>query len=54
MIPYIVAGVMGVMHWHFPDCTYEGAWGVVRCVIFSISVVWIAYGMGKIHIKLKI
>lgn len=54
MIPYIVAGVMGVMHWHFPDCTYEGAWGVVRCTIFSIAVVWIAYGMGKINIKLKI
>ena len=54
IIPYITGSLMSIMHVHWPAVTYAGNPGLVRSALYSLAVVWIAWLLSKIHIKLKI
>lgn len=54
IIPYITGSLMSIMHVHWPAATYSGAPGLVRSAMYSLAVVWIAWLLSRIHIKLKI
>lgn len=54
IIPYITGSLMSIMHVHWPAVTYAGTPGLVRSALYSLAVVWIAWLLSKIHIKLKI
>ncbi len=54
MIPYITGNLMILLHVHWPSFTYSGWEGLVRCAIYSLAAVWIAWLLSKIHIRLKI
>ncbi|MDD4819272.1 MAG: DUF5009 domain-containing protein [Flavobacteriales bacterium] len=54
IMPYITGNVMILLEWHYPACTYDGGMGLLRCFIFSLCVVWIAWLLGKVNIKLKL
>ena len=53
IIPYITGSLMSIMHVHWPAVTYAGTPGLVRSALYSLAVVWIAWLLSKIHIKLK-
>lgn len=54
MIPYLWYAIQGLLGWHYPTICYEGLGGIVKSLIFSMAVVWIAGGLSKARIRLKI
>lgn len=54
MIPYITGNLMNLLHIHWPAFTYTGWEGFIRCAIYSLAAVWIAWLFSKIHIRLKL
>ena len=54
MIPYLWYAIQGLLGWHYPAICYEGWGGIVKSLLFSLAVVWIAGGLNKARIRLKI
>ena len=54
MIPYLWYAIQGLLGWHYPAICYEGWGGIVKSLLFSLAVVWIAGGLNKASIRLKI
>lgn len=54
MIPYVWYAVRGLIDLHRPEFAREGLTGICFSLLFSLVVVWIAGGLSKAKIKLKI
>lgn len=54
MIPYLTGNLMRLLGLHWPSFTYSGGAGLVRCALYSLAAIWIAWLLSKIHIRLKI
>lgn len=54
MIPYLTGNLMILLGLHWPSFTYSGGAGLVRCALYSLAAIWIAWLLSKIHIRLKI
>ena len=54
MIPYLTGNLMTLLGIHWPAFTWSGGAGLVRCALYSLGAIWIAWLLSKIHIRLKI
>lgn len=54
MVPYLTGNLMRLLELHWPSSTYSGGAGLVRCALYSLAAIWIAWLLSKIHIRLKI
>ena len=54
MVPYLTGNLMILLGLHWPSFTYSGGAGLVRCALYSLAAIWIAWLLSKIHIRLKI
>lgn len=54
MVPYLTGNLMRLLELHWPSFTYSGGAGLVRCALYSLAAIWIAWLLSKIHIRLKI
>lgn len=54
MVPYLTGNLMRLLGLHWPSFTYSGGAGLVRCALYSLAAIWIAWLLSKIHIRLKI
>lgn len=54
MIPYLTGSAMRLIGIHYPAFTYSGGAGLVRCALYALAAIWIAWLLSKIHIRLKI
>ena len=54
MIPYLWYAVQSLLAWHYPALFCTGVAGVLRSVVFSLVVVWIAGWLMKVNVRLKI
>ena len=54
MIPYLWYAVQSLLAWHYPALLSTGVTGLLRSVVFSLVVVWIAGWLMKVNVRLKI
>lgn len=54
MVPYLTGNLMRLLELHWPSFTYSSGAGLVRCALYSLAAIWIAWLLSKIHIRLKI
>ncbi|MBR4995205.1 MAG: DUF5009 domain-containing protein [Alistipes sp.] len=54
MIPYLWYAIQGLLGWHYPEICRTGMGGIIKSLVFSLIVVWIAGGMSKARIRMKI
>ena len=54
MIPYLTGNIMRLAGIHWPAFTYSGGAGLIRCALYALAAIWIAWLLSKIHIRLKI
>ena len=54
MIPYLWYAVQSLLAWHYPALLCTGVPGLLRSVVFSLVVVWIAGWLMKVNVRLKI
>ena len=54
MVPYLTGNLMRLLELHWPSFTYSGGAGLVRCALYSLAAIWIAWLLSKIQIRLKI
>jgi len=54
VIPYIWYSLMHILHVYYPSVLNSGVPGLLRSMVFSLIIVWIAGLLVKAKIKLKI
>jgi predicted acyltransferase len=54
IIPYAAYSLGGIFGVRLPDWFTHGTLSIVNCICFSLAMIWIAWLLGRIHIKLKI
>lgn len=54
ILPYLWYSVQRLVGWHYPEFLCVGMPALCRSLLFSLLIVWIAGGLMKIHVRLKI
>ena len=54
MVPYLWYAIQGILGWHYPAICTSGVGGIIKSLLFALAAVWIAGGLSKAHIRLKI
>lgn len=54
MLPYLWYSVQRLVGWQYPAVFQSGMPGLLRSLLFSLIMVWIAGALMKIHVRLKI
>jgi len=54
IIPYFWYSAQSVLGWEYPDFFSGGIPGLFKSLVYSLAVVWLAGGLLKLHIRLKI
>jgi len=54
LLPYIIYSIFKIFNVHFPDIIISDSLGLLKSLIFSFIIIWLAALLGKIHIKIKI
>jgi predicted acyltransferase len=54
LIPYWLYAIFIITHFSLPAAWLAFPVGLLKCILISFLSIWIAYGLGKIGIKLKI
>ena len=54
LIPFIFYPIYGMTNASYPEYLSEGMGGLIKCLVFSFIMIWVAGLLNKINIRLKI
>lgn len=54
LVPYIFYPLYEMSNLGYPEYLSQGTGGLIKCLVFSLAMIWIAGLLEKVHIKLKI
>lgn len=54
IIPFIFYPIYGMTDYGYPEYLSEGPGGLIKCLVFSFLMIWLAGLLSKINIRLKI
>ncbi|MDT3402923.1 heparan-alpha-glucosaminide N-acetyltransferase domain-containing protein [Mucilaginibacter terrae] len=54
IIPFIFYPIYGMTDYGYPEYLSEGMGGLIKCLVFSFLMIWVAGLLSKINIRLKI
>jgi len=54
LIPFIFYPIYGMTDAGYPEYLSEGTGGLIKCLVFSLVMIWVAGLLNKINIRLKI
>jgi hypothetical protein len=54
LIPFVFYPVYGMLNVGYPEYLSEGTGGLIKCLLFSLTMIWVAGLLEKVNVRLKI